>query len=290
MNWDDLRHFSALASTGSLSAAARMLDVEHATVARRIASLEDDLGIPLVDRRGRRWTLTAEGERVATIADKMEADTRAVRRLVDGVRSELSGVITISAPPALAVAILTAPLVDLQNRHPRLTIRIIGEARTASLERGEADIAIRLSRPEDGDLTINKLGEMNFRLYANPEYLAATGQENWRFIGYDGPPTRAPQQAAIEDFAKGRAFSFYASSLEIQQAAARAGAGIAALPDFMATSDPKLVPVLPNAQLVSRDVWLVVHTDLKRAAPVRVISQRLREAFARTRVDTDGDL
>lgn len=279
MNWDDLRHFSALASAGSLSAAARLLGVEHATVARRIASLEEQLAIPLVDRRGRRWTLTPDGERIAAIADRMDSEARAVQRTADGARHELSGTVTISAPPALAVEILTAPLVELQRRHPRLTIRIIGEARTVSLDRGEAHIAIRLSRPEDGELTIAKLGTIDFRLYASPEYLAVTNEENWRFIGYDTPLTGALQQTAIEAFAGGRSFSFHASSLEIQQAAARAGAGIAALPDFMGMSDEGLVPVPPNAPLIHRDIWLAVHLDLRRSAPVRAVSQRLREVF-----------
>lgn len=279
MNWDDLRYFRALASTDSLSAAARMLSVEHATVARRIASLEEHLGILLVDRRGRRWTLTVEGERIAAIADNMEAQAQAVARAADGARSELSGTVIVSAPPALAAERLTAPLVDLQNRHPRLVIKLIGEARSASLDRGEADIAVRLTRPDAGDLTITKLGEMDFRLYASPSYLAATAEECWCFIGYDEPMARAPQQAAIETFAKGRPFSFYGSSLELQQAAARAGAGIAALPDFMAERDAVLVPVRPSGPLISRDIWLVVHSDLKRAAPILAVSQRLREAF-----------
>ncbi|TWC74277.1 DNA-binding transcriptional LysR family regulator [Rhizobium sp. SJZ105] len=279
MNWDDLRYFSALASAGSLSAAARHLAVEHATVARRIASLEGALGLALVDRRGRRWTLTAEGERIAAIADKMATEARAVQRAADGARSELSGTVTVSAPPALALQRLTAPLVELQNRHPHLIIRIIGESRTSSLDRGEADIAVRLSRPEEGDLTITRLGKIDFRLYASPDYLAANTADNWRFVGYDGVSARAPQQAAIEDFAAGRPFSFYASSLEIQQAAVRAGAGVAALPDFIGMSDEKLVPVLPGVGLISRDIWLVVHSDLKRSAPVKAVSRRMREIF-----------
>lgn len=279
MNWDDLRHFSALASAGSLSAAARLLNVEHATVARRIASLEEYLGIPLVDRRGRRWTLTAEGERIAAIVDRMGSEAQAVRRAADGARSDLSGTITISAPPVLSAEILTAPLVNLQKCHPRLTIKIIGESRTASLDHGEADIAIRLSRPEDGDLTITKLGKMIFRLYASPEYLNVTAEENWSFIGYEKPLASALQQTAIEAFAGDRSFSFYASSLEIQQAAARAGAGIVALPDFMGVSDVRLVAVFPNQQLIHRDIWLAVHSDLKRSAPVRAISRRLQEIF-----------
>ncbi|MBZ5762484.1 LysR family transcriptional regulator [Rhizobium sp. VS19-DR104.2] len=280
MNWDNLRHFRALAAAGSLSAAARMLSVEHATVARRVATLEEFLGIPLVDRRGRRWTLTGEGERIAAIANKMEAEARAVERAADGARSELSGTVTISAPPALAAYLLTAPLVELQNRHPRLTIRLIGEARTASLYGGEADIAIRLTRPDSGDLTITKLGKMDFRLYATPSYLAVTTEENWRFIGYDEPFARAPQQAAIEAFAKGRSFSFYASNLELQQAAARSGGGIAALPDFMGEHDAALATVPSGGLLISRDIWLVVHSDLKRAAPIQVISKRLVAVFA----------
>lgn len=279
MNWDDLRHFSALACAGSLSAAARSLGVEHATVARRIASLEEHLGVPLVDRRGRRWTLTPDGERIAAIADRMDREARAVQRTADGVRHDLCGTVTVSAPPALAVAVLTLPLVDLQKSHRGLTIKIIGEARLASLDHSEADIAVRLSRPEDGDLTITKLGKMGFRLYASPEYLAVTNEENWRFIGSDGPLARAPQQTAIEDFAEGRPFSFYGNSLEIQQAAARAGAGIATLPDFMGMSDTGLVSVPPNKPLIDRDIWLIVHSDLTRSAAVRAISQRLKEAF-----------
>ncbi len=279
MNWDDLRYFAALANTGTLSAAARTLDVEHATVARRLAALEKVLGVVLVDRRGHRWTLTPEGESIASIAEKMEYEVQAARRVADGARSELTGTVTISAPPALAVRFLAKPLVDLRALHPGLTIQLFGETRTAAVERGEADIAIRLSRPEDGDLTIVKLGEMNFRLYANPKYLSMSKEADWCFVGYDGSMRRAPQQIALEGYAAGRPFSFRSNDMEIQQAAAGAGAGIAALPDFIAASDLKLVPVFPETSLVSREIWLVVHADVRRAAPIRIVIEKIREAF-----------
>ncbi|MCJ2188583.1 LysR family transcriptional regulator [Novosphingobium beihaiensis] len=277
MNWDDLRYFRALAATGSLSAAARMLGVEHATVSRRIVSLESDLGLALADRRGRRWSLTRDGERIAALAERVEHETQAIRRAADGVRSNLSGTVTISAPPALAAGITAASLADLQRQHPRLAVRIIGEARTASLDRSEADIAIRLTRPESGDLTIAKLARMDFRLYASPGYLAGVAERDWRFIGYTEP---APQQAALEAFAKARPFCLYASSLEIQQGAARSGAGVAALPDFMALPDAGLAPATPGRILISRDIWLVVHSDLKRNAAVQAVTKRLRDAFS----------
>lgn len=279
MNWDDLRHFAALAETGSLTGAARSLGVEHATVARRVVALEADLGIALVDRRSRRWRLTTEGERIAGLAARMETDALAIRRAADGARSELVGTVTISAPPALAAAYLATPLVELRSRHPGLIVRLLGEARTASLERGEADIAIRLSRPDDGDLTIRKLGEMGFRLYASPGYLAAVSEADWHFVGYDGAGRRAPQQAALEKYAGRRPFSFHADSVELQLLAAAAGAGIAALPDFVAEPDPKLVAVFPGQRLISRDIWLVVHSDVKGAAPIRLAIESICKAF-----------
>ena len=280
MDWTDLHHFAVLAHAGSLSAAARKLGVEHATVARRVTALETSLGVSLVDRRGRRWKLTSDGERIAAIAERMESDAQAVRRAAGGARSELTGLVRISAPPALAVAYLAKPLVSLQRRNPALSISLAGESRIASLDRGEAEVAVRLSRPDRGDLTIVKLGQMAFGLYARADYLAKTPEASRRFVGYDGGDGRTPQQAALESYAKGRSFSFHASSLEIQQALVGAGAGIGALPEFMARTDRSLAPVASKQKLMMRDIWLVVHSDLKGAAPIRAVMRCIQDVFA----------
>ncbi|MDQ0325458.1 DNA-binding transcriptional LysR family regulator [Rhodopseudomonas julia] len=280
-DWENLRHFGALSATGSLSAAARLLRVEHATVARRVAALEAELQLKLVDRRGRRLTLTEDGERIAALVQRMETEATAIGRAVDGARSELAGTVTISAPPALAAAMLTAPLVGLQKRHPDLTIRILGETRSASLERREADIAVRLSRPQDGDLIIVKLAEMPFRLYASPTYLAETEEGDWRFISYDEPMNRSAQHVALQRIAGVRPISFLGSTSEIQQAAARAGAGIAILPEFVAAGDQELVAVGIGETLPVRELWLAIHSDLKNSAPIRAVSRCLRETFER---------
>ncbi|HEY0294799.1 MAG TPA: LysR family transcriptional regulator [Bordetella sp.] len=287
MNWDDLHHFAALAEAGSLSAAARLLGVEHATVARRIAALEASLGVVLADRRGRRWALTAEGERIAAIARRMNHEAQAAKRSAEGARAELAGTVTISAPPALAAARLAQPLVALQQRHPELAIRILGEARTASLAHSEADIALRMTRPEHGDLTLLKLGDIHFRLYASPSYLAAVREADWRFVGSGGELGQSPQQQALQAYAADRPFAFHANSVELQLAAARAGAGIAALPDFMAQGHPGLALIARDQPLASRDLWLVVHTDLKRAAPVRAVMEAIRKAWDRPHRPSD---
>ncbi len=280
MDWENLRHFRAFAAHGSLSGAARALGVEHATIARRIGALERHLKIRLVDRRGRRLTLTADGERIAAIAGRMEIDADAIGRAAAGASNALSGDVTISAPPAFAAARLVEPLAALQRRHPMLELRLIGETRSAVLERREADVAIRLSRPEQGDLTITRIGEMPFRLYAAPGYLQHTPAPEWTFIGYDAPMAVAPQQARLRETAGARRLAFLGSTAEIQHAAAKAGAGIAMLPDFMAERDDALVRVDTGAAVFRRDIWLAVHSDMKAAARIRAVIDALKAGVA----------
>ena len=271
MDWEDLRHFAAFAESGSLSGAARRLGVEHATIGRRIAALEAALGLKLVDRRGRRLTLTADGARVAATGLKMSEEALALRRLADGARATITGEVTISAPPAYGALVLMPKLATLAIEHPGLRLRVIGEARMASLDRREADIAIRLSRPETGDVAIRRIDAMIFRLYASPAYLAATPSSQRRFIGSDGAMETSPQQAAIARLAGGNSFALLADHAEIQLAAAAAGMGIAILPDFMAADDPRLVAIEDGQEPLRRDVFLVVHEDLRQAAPLRAV-------------------
>ncbi|GGE16174.1 LysR family transcriptional regulator [Aureimonas endophytica] len=280
MDWDDLRHFAGFVEAGSLAGAARVLGIEHATVARRIAALEARLRLKLVDRRGRRLVLTPDGERVADLAKGVATEMRRLERLAEGARSELAGTVTISAPSAYAGAVLAPKLARLRQRHPGLALRLLGEARTASLDRREADIGIRLSRPEAGDLTAIKLGEMAFRLYAAPAYLAAVPEADWRFIGSEGAMAGSPQQTALEGIAGDRPFGLRSDHVEIQVALAAAGGGIAILPDFMTENDPRLVPVPPDRPALRRGIWLVVHSDMRNAPAIRAVIDGLRYGAA----------
>lgn len=278
LDWENLRHLAALAKGGSLSAAARLLDVEHATVARRIAALETALSVRVVDRRGRKLLLTAEGARLASIAERMEREAMAAERLALSSR-DISGTVTLSAPPAYAAAALVVPLTRLQAEHPELTIEVIGEVRQASLERREADLAVRLDRPREGDLSIVRLGTVPFHLYASPGYVAATAAANWTFIGYGDELMRdSPQSRHLQILKGGRPVRFLANTAEMQVAAARAGAGVAILPDFMAGADTGLVVVGEEMAPLKREIWLVVHTDVRTAPAVRAVVDALKAA------------
>lgn len=279
MDWDDLQHFSAFSEHGSLLAAARALHVEHATISRRIDALERELALKLVDRRGRKLRLTPEGERIAAVARRMQDEAQAIARIVRGASEEVAGDVTISAPPAFGSVVVAPCLADLGRRHPRLTIRLFGEARTAALSRREADIAIRLSRPSEGDLTLTKLADLTFRAYASPGHLNAHHPQDWLFIGSDGEVSQSPQQEALARLAAGRRFAAWSGEVSMQMMLACHGAGIAMLPDFLEPERHGLVAAFADAPELRREAWLVVHSDLKHSASVRTVIDHLTVAI-----------
>jgi DNA-binding transcriptional LysR family regulator len=275
MDWENLRYFAALARNKTLLGAARALKVEHATVARRVAALEAGMGVKLVDRRGRRLTLTPQGQEIAAMAETMERQADAIARAAS-VKTALNGYVTISAPPALASLLLAPRFVELQRNNPGLQITILGETRAASLNRREADIAVRLSRPEQGDLTLVKAGNMRFGFYASPAYLAQTAPEHWQFIAYDQAMAAAPQHQILVEAAKNRPIMLRASTLELQLALAQAGGGIALLPAFMAQNAGGLSEAALRDQPFFRDIWLVVHNDVKSVPAIRAVLDCLK--------------
>ncbi|MBS1165322.1 MAG: LysR family transcriptional regulator [Proteobacteria bacterium] len=279
-DWENLRFLSVLAREGSFSAAARRLGVEHATVSRRLAALEAECGLRLLDRRGRKVTLTADGERMAGVALRMEEEAQGAARFASVAQAGLSGTVTISAPPALTAVRLMGPLVRLRQQHPDMTIHVVGEKRAASLDRREADVAVRLTRPETGDLTITRIGEMVFHFYATEGYLAAASPQDWQFIAYGGGlMDGAPQMKRLKAFAAGRPVRLFANSAELQMAAALADGGVAILPDFIAEAEPRLVAIDEGREPLKREVWLAVHTDLHAAPAVRAVVEALKVAM-----------
>jgi DNA-binding transcriptional LysR family regulator len=273
MDWENLHVFSVFARQSSLSAAARELKVEHATVARRIAALEQELHLKLVDRRGRSYFLTAEGQRVAEIGKRMEADSFAAERVGQAGQPDIAGEVSLSAPPVLSLHILAPRVAELRRQHPRIALRLITETRTASLHQREADLAIRLSRPTQATLVARRLGRIPFYLYATPEYLASRAPRDWSFFAYDESLERSPQQQWLKAHAGERPIVVASNDLAVQHAAASAGAGIAGLPFFAGDPDASLVRVPSKGPRLVREVWLAVHRDLSRAPAVRAVME-----------------
>lgn len=279
-DWEDLRHFAVFCREKSLSAAARRLKVDHVTVARRIAALEKSLGLKLVDRRARAYDLTADGMRISTLAERMDDGAFAVGRAAQSLQSGLAGEVSVSAPPAMAACAIAPRLARLRHQHPGLTLRLIGEKRSASLSRREADLAVRLSRPVESGLITRKIGVLTFALYATADHLAGQPAAGYCFVTGDRDFDNLPQQSWLKEIAGTRQIVLQSNDTLVQLAAAKAGIGIAALPSFLGDAESILRRVPAKPATVSRDVWLVVHRDLKASPPVRAAMEFLAGCFA----------
>lgn len=282
LDWDDLRFFAVLAEEGTLAAAGRRLDVDHVTVARRVAALEEKTGLKLVDRRQKRTELTAAGLRVAEHAQRMQDEAFSLERSLLMTRSDLAGEISVSLPPLLAMEWVAPKLPDFLRTYPGLGLRLTGEARTASLSRREADIAMRLARPAGEALIARKVGVLRYRLFASPAYLATVvDPEERRYILFDRSLQDMPQQAWLHSVVGADpAVVLRSNELAIQRAAAVAGGGIAVLPEFVARMHG-LVDADPERRHFEREIWLTWHEDLRGQPAIAAVTEFLAGCIPR---------
>ncbi len=277
MDWGDLRYFVALARAGSLSGAARALGTEHTTVARRVAALEASLGRRLFDRSARGVSLTADGEGIAELAYRIEDQVFGIERLAEAGDTEQQGVVRLSAPPFFAVYYLMQHLAGLRARHPGVLLEVSGEQVAVSLSRREADIALRLVRPEGGTALARRIGTVAYGLYGAAAYLAATPPERRDYVGYDDSLDHVPQQRWVRTLAGDRPLVVRSNTQTILHRAVATGLGLGALPRFVGDGDPRLQRVPVDMPAATRDIWLLVHPDLARSPRVRLVLDHVAE-------------
>ncbi|KQX42022.1 LysR family transcriptional regulator [Devosia sp. Root436] len=288
MNWDDIRIFLAVARSGQILGAARSLNLNHATVARRLTALETALGSTLFTRRTNGSDLSPSGERFLVHAEAMESAMLAASESA-GADSLIDGTVRVGAPDGFGVAFLAPRLGELTERHPGLRIELVPVPRAFSLSRREADIAVTLERPREGRLVARKLTDYRLGLYAAQNYLDRNGTPasladlaTHRLVGYVEDLLYTASLDYTAEFLKGWHSSLAVSSAMGQTEAVRAGAGIGILHAFMAGRDTGLVPVLPDHTLI-RSYWTVVHEDLRAISRVALVADFLAEIVARDR-------
>jgi DNA-binding transcriptional LysR family regulator len=276
LDWEDLRVFVALARAGSLSAAARELRVSHATVGRRIAALEDSLGRTLFDRRPDGYVLSAEGAGVLELAAEMEERAHGILRR-SGQEAGLTGTVRLTATEVLAERFLIPRLAALHRRHPGIELEVVSDPRSLSLAKREADVAVRLARPQAGELVRRRLAGLAYGVY-----VARDGDRS-AWIGLDDSLAHLPEAQWLARHAAGERFVLRANTLMGQLAAARAGFGKALLPHWFAAEEGGLVALPPPAPPPVREAWLVVHPDLKDVPRVRAVIDAVVGAFEEER-------
>lgn len=270
-DWEDIRYFLAVAERGTLSGAARKLKVDHATVSRRLAALEMALDVRLVDRLPRSCRLTAIGEAVRERALEMEGGADGISRLARAAHAPLVGRVTLSAPPVLVAPLLAGHLARFHDDCPDIRLSLAAQGEQVSLSRRDADVAVRLVRPNEAGSITRKIGTMAFGLYVHRSYVHLTVPERWQFIAFDEAFTDMPQQQWLLGIAGDRPVVCELNYISEHLIAARAGAGVAGLPCFLGEADSDLIRIDGNVPSFSRDIWLVVHRDLRNSRRVRAV-------------------
>lgn len=282
IDWEDIRVFIALARHGSLTAAARALSVNHATVSRRVTALEEHLGVKLVERRPNGYVLTPDGVRTLASAHEMEVAAATLARSSDA--SGPAGLVRINAPPSLSHDFVVLHLASLAAQHPGLDIEIVADVRPVSLERHETDIALRFGRPQDGDFIARPLLTAGYGFYASKAWCQkVAGGEEPVFVGFDEATSHIPDAAwLVQQFPKAR-ISFRASTQSAQAIAAKRGAGIALLPHFIGRTSPGLRPCPIGISPPSRELWMLIRKHDRKDLAVRATTDFIEQIFDRDR-------
>ncbi|MCP5372138.1 MAG: LysR family transcriptional regulator [Hyphomicrobiales bacterium] len=275
MNWNDVRYILAVARTGTLSAAARETGVNQTTVARRVEAAERELGVRLFDRRDGRLRATTLGESAIARARRVEEEVLALENVVADHDAELSGVVRVATVEGLLMAVLVPGLPGFQAAQPRISLEFVAGMGNLDLARRQADIALRLARPERGDITVRKLADVGFAVYgaAGPEAQRPLHQEPW--ITYNEEAAHLPEsQWVLRSFRSVRP-ALRTNSVPAIAAALRAGVGVGVLPCYVGDTDPGLRRRSGPYPVVVREAWMLIPSELRATARVRAVADWL---------------
>ena len=287
VDWNLVRTFVSVVETGSLSGAARALELAHPTVARHVQQLETQLGVALFERSSSGLALNDAGRRLADVAVRMRHEARTLESVGESVRSETTGRVRITIAELLAdmVPELLGPLQDLEGADSRYIELIVSHERLNLLEQ-EADVAIRHMRPEQTELVCRKLGAVPMGAWASEAYLDRFGYptmetlSDHRFI--DGLSTRGFTLALerLGHKVPDSRVSFRTDSLQSQRRAAELGWGLVGIPDYLAARTPGLIKVLDDApEAVALDIWLVARPAMRQQRLLRLVYDTLTEGL-----------
>lgn len=272
-NWDDLRIFLALAREGSLTGAARRLRAGVATVSRRIERFEAALGVPLFLRHQSGYSLTDQGLALMPRAEAAEEALVGLRREA-GDQDQIRGHVRIAGIESLITPLLVPALVPLMAAHPGLDIEILFSTQAVNLHRRDADLALRMLRPDHGHLRVRQLVVMGFGLYGPPDGARPDRQVSW--ADQVGLGTLLAWSHA---FAGSGTPRFAANTLEAQIEAVRQGVGISVLPHFLARRAglTLISERLPDGGAMERPVFMVTHADLAGSSRVSAVAEAIAE-------------
>lgn len=283
--WSDFKVLLALARAGSVAGAARELQVDSSTISRRLAALEEAVGARLLIRGGREFTWRPEGRTLIDAGETMEAAATRALRAVRTAKSEVSDTVRVSVAPGFVPVLVRHVLPALREAHPSLRIELDGGFERVDLARGDADIALRMARPDEPGLVACHVLDCGWCAYAAASYLEAQGRPatfdelpQHELVLYIEALHRVPPLRWMEAYRGTARELLRVDNLEIACQTISAGGGIAVLPCFIADAVPELRRVFPDCVAVNPG-WVVYHEAAGDTSRVRVVADALKDFF-----------
>ena len=278
LDWALLRSFLAVIEEGSLSAAARALDLTQPTIGRHLDALEAALRATLFTRSAKGLSPTDAALDLVAHAKAMAATAAALERAASGEAEDERGTVRLTASEVIGAEVLPAMIAAFRALHPAIAIELVLSNVNDDLLRREADIAVRMVRPAQQQLVARKIGEVPALLYAHRSYVKRRGVPKTLnelgahdIIGYDAQTAVLNTLRSLGVSATRDAFAVRTDSDLAQLALLRAGAGIGGMQTQLAARERHLVPVLHGAIRIPIDMWLVMHEDLRTSRRVRLL-------------------
>lgn len=283
-SWELFGTFLAVMRLGSLSGAARQLGITQPTARRRIESLEDQLGTPLFSRSQNGLLPTATARSLLPFAETMEATARALVRAADDAEG-MAGTVRITASEVIGTEVLPALLQPLRVSSPQIQLELALSDANQDLLRRDADVAVRMARPQGAGLVARRVGAVEIGFFATRGYLEQTGVpaspgalREHALVGYDRDPRLLDGLTAMGLELERSDFAVRTDDDRAVLAAIRAGLGIGVCQAPLARRTG-LVRVLPEV-VFPLEIWLVAHQDLRDVPRIRAVLDHLAPALA----------
>ncbi|MBY5935076.1 LysR family transcriptional regulator [Tateyamaria omphalii] len=285
MNWDDLSSFILVSKTKNITEAARMMQVSAATVARKIASLEEAMGVGLFEKTTTGYYLTEAGEKLTPLALEVESKIALMRRQLSAPEDFMAGRVSIDCPELMGAHLILPALASFHEEYGDISIDFSNTVKSSMLSQSQSDILIRLHKPDQGNFTMRKIGDLSQALYCSESYeqkygVPASPEElrTHRLIGFSSELGYLPLAQWLSSFNQTLTPWIRAQNLGAQLQATLNGLGICVLPRFAARTYG-LKQVLSHLPPHMSEIWLLRSQSTRDLVRVDVVADFLKSTI-----------
>lgn len=295
MDWNDLKYLLALKRAGTLAGAARALSVDHSTVSRRLAALEEAMGSQLLRRTPEGLCFTEAGNTAAATAEAMDASASGLLDKLAGADDRDAGVVRLTCAEGF-IPHLVAASQELRAAHPELRVELLPSTAVLDLLRREADVALRMFRPTQAALVARLVGKLGWSLFASEAYVARKGLlesvgdlSGHDLIGYDAELKAGFGPRWLEEHAGSATVVMRCDTVRGAVLAITQGVGIGTIPCYLAAGEPSLRRLTPEVT-ANAEIFLVTAPDVQDLKRVRLVLEMVTAMFDRHRALFAGTL